>query len=75
MVFVQAEKLQLKVLPFPFKDKEHFERSNRMPLGPEFNPATTVGLLNRPEVCHLSLFTSLYLKTRVGIKKHQETSS
>ncbi|GJW40403.1 U3 small nucleolar RNA-associated protein 14 homolog A-like protein [Tanacetum coccineum] len=46
----KAEKLQIKVLPFPFKDKEHFERSNRMPLGPEFNPATTVGLLNRPEV-------------------------
>ncbi|PWA36955.1 Small-subunit processome, Utp14 [Artemisia annua] len=46
----KAEKLQLKVLPFPYKDKEHYERSNRMPLGPEFNPATTVGLLNRPEV-------------------------
>lgn len=46
----KAEKLQTKTLPYPFKDKEHFERSNRMPLGPEFNPATTIGALNRPEV-------------------------
>ncbi|KAI3526852.1 hypothetical protein L1887_06118 [Cichorium endivia] len=46
----KAEKLQTKVLPYPFKDKEHFERSNRMPLGPEFNPATTIGSLNRPQV-------------------------
>ncbi|CAI9288695.1 unnamed protein product [Lactuca saligna] len=46
----KAEKLQTKVLPYPFKDKEHFERSNRMPLGPEFNPATTIGSLNRPDV-------------------------
>ncbi|KAI3787697.1 hypothetical protein L2E82_00037 [Cichorium intybus] len=46
----RAEKLQTKVLPYPFKDKEHFERSNRMPLGPEFNPATTIGSLNRPQV-------------------------
>ncbi|KAJ0791057.1 putative small-subunit processome, Utp14 protein [Helianthus annuus] len=46
----KAEKLQTKVLPYPFKSKEHFEQSNRMPLGPEFNPATTIGLLNRPEV-------------------------
>ena len=54
MFFVlQAEKLQTKTLPYPFKDKEHFERSNRMPLGPEFNPATTIGALNRPEVCCL----------------------
>ncbi|KAI3829579.1 hypothetical protein L1987_03705 [Smallanthus sonchifolius] len=46
----KAEKLQIKVLPYPFKNKEHYEQSNRMPLGPEFNPATTLGPLNRPEV-------------------------
>ncbi|XP_076894081.1 U3 small nucleolar RNA-associated protein 14-like [Bidens hawaiensis] len=46
----KAEKLQMKVLPYPFKNKEHFEQSNRMPLGPEFNPATALGALNRPEV-------------------------
>ncbi|KAD3338173.1 hypothetical protein E3N88_33694 [Mikania micrantha] len=46
----KAEKLQTKVLPYPFKNKEHFEQSNRMPLGPEFNPATALGPLNRPEV-------------------------
>ncbi|KAK1428166.1 hypothetical protein QVD17_16994 [Tagetes erecta] len=46
----KAEKLQIKVLPYPFKSKEHFEQSNRMPLGPEFNPATALGALNRPEV-------------------------
>lgn len=46
----KAENLQTKTLPYPFKDKEHFERSNRMPLGPEFNPATAIGELNRPDV-------------------------
>ncbi|XP_071720451.1 U3 small nucleolar RNA-associated protein 14 [Rutidosis leptorrhynchoides] len=46
----KAQKLQTNVLPFPFKDKEHFERSNRMPLGPEFNPAIAIGDLNRPDV-------------------------
>nr|XP_043610668.1 U3 small nucleolar RNA-associated protein 14 [Erigeron canadensis] len=46
----KAEKLQTKVLPYPFKNKEHHERSLRMPLGPEFNPVTTIGELNRPEV-------------------------
>lgn len=46
----QAEKLYTKALPFPFTSKEVFEQSIRMPIGPEFNPATTVGALNRPEV-------------------------
>ena len=27
-----------------------FEQSIRMPIGPEFNPVTTIGALNRPEV-------------------------
>ncbi|KAF2596531.1 hypothetical protein F2Q68_00009686 [Brassica cretica] len=30
--------------------KEVFEHSMRMPIGPEFNPSTIVGELNRPEV-------------------------
>ncbi|KAF3436460.1 hypothetical protein FNV43_RR23552 [Rhamnella rubrinervis] len=46
----KAEKLYTKALPFPFTSKEVFEQSIRMPIGPEFNPATAVGALNRPEV-------------------------
>ncbi|XP_019418839.1 PREDICTED: uncharacterized protein C57A7.06-like [Lupinus angustifolius] len=46
----KAEKLHTKALPFPFTSKEMFEQSMRVPIGPEFNPATAIGLLNRPEV-------------------------
>lgn len=46
----KAEKLHTKTLPFPFTSKEVFEQSIRMPIGPESNPATTIGALNRPEV-------------------------
>ncbi|XP_062088871.1 uncharacterized protein LOC133795434 [Humulus lupulus] len=46
----KAEKLYTKSLPFPYTSKEVFEQSIRMPIGPEFNPATAVGALNRPEV-------------------------
>ncbi|OWM80115.1 hypothetical protein CDL15_Pgr010093 [Punica granatum] len=46
----KAEKLQTKSLPFPFTSKEVFEQSIRMPIGPEFNPVTALGALNRPEV-------------------------
>ncbi|CAN8308659.1 unnamed protein product [Cochlearia groenlandica] len=46
----RAEKLHTKTLPFPYTSKEVFEHSMRMPIGPEFNPATIVGDLNRPEV-------------------------
>lgn len=46
----KADKLLAKTLPYPFTSKEVFEQSIRMPIGPEFNPATTVGALNRPEV-------------------------
>ncbi|XAR61346.1 hypothetical protein NMG60_11035024 [Bertholletia excelsa] len=46
----KAEKLHTKTLPFPYTSKEVFEQSIRMPIGPEFNPVTTVGALNRPEV-------------------------
>ncbi|KAM1257364.1 hypothetical protein ACFX15_030720 [Malus domestica] len=45
----KAEKLFTKTLPYPFTSKEVFEQSIRMPLGPEFNPASAVGALNRPE--------------------------
>ncbi|ESQ40396.1 hypothetical protein EUTSA_v10015339mg [Eutrema salsugineum] len=46
----KAEKLHTKTLPFPYTSKEVFEHSMRMPIGPEFNPTTIVGELNRPEV-------------------------
>ncbi|KAF3947043.1 hypothetical protein CMV_026769 [Castanea mollissima] len=46
----KAEKLLTKTLPYPFTSKEVFEQSIRMPIGPEFNPATAVGALNRPAV-------------------------
>ncbi|KAK7264983.1 hypothetical protein RJT34_32598 [Clitoria ternatea] len=46
----KAEKLHTKALPFPFTSKEVFEQSMRVPIGPEFNPATAIGALNRPEV-------------------------
>ncbi|KAL9809766.1 putative small-subunit processome, Utp14 protein [Arabidopsis thaliana] len=46
----KAEKLQTKSLPYPYTSKEVFEQSMRMPIGPEFNPTTIVGVLNRPEV-------------------------
>ncbi|XP_027178713.1 U3 small nucleolar RNA-associated protein 14 homolog A [Coffea eugenioides] len=46
----KAEKLHMKTLPFPYTSKEVFEQSMRMPIGPEFNPATAIGALNRPEV-------------------------
>ncbi|XP_047334220.1 uncharacterized protein C57A7.06 [Impatiens glandulifera] len=46
----KAEKLQTKTLPFPFTSNEAFEQSIRMPIGPEFNPVTTIGALNRPEI-------------------------
>jgi hypothetical protein len=47
---LQAEKLLTGTLPYPFTSKEVFEQSIRMPIGPEFNPATAVRALNRPEV-------------------------
>ncbi|CAK7348320.1 unnamed protein product [Dovyalis caffra] len=46
----KAEKLLTGTLPYPFTSKEVFEQSFRMPIGPEFNPATAVRALNRPEV-------------------------
>ncbi|KAG8378493.1 hypothetical protein BUALT_Bualt08G0142900 [Buddleja alternifolia] len=45
-----AEKLHTKTLPYPYTSQEVYEQSIRMPIGPEFNPATAVGALNRPEV-------------------------
>lgn len=46
----KAEKLHTKTLPYPFMSKEVFEQSIRVPVGPEFNPATAVGALTRPDV-------------------------
>ncbi|CAI9771971.1 unnamed protein product [Fraxinus pennsylvanica] len=48
--FNQAEKLHTRTLPYPYTSKEVFEQSIRMPIGPEFNPVTAVGALNRPQV-------------------------
>ncbi|KAK6937313.1 hypothetical protein RJ641_030821 [Dillenia turbinata] len=42
----KAEKLHTRTLPFPYTSEEVFEQSIRMPIGPEFNPATAVGALN-----------------------------
>lgn len=46
----KAEKLHTKSLPYPYTSKEVFEQSIRMPIGPEFNPVSAIGALNRPEV-------------------------
>ncbi|CAA0809862.1 U3 ribonucleoprotein (Utp) family protein [Striga hermonthica] len=46
----KAEKLHTKTLPYPYTSKEVFEQSIRMPIGPEFNPASANGALIRPEV-------------------------
>ncbi|KAG6593204.1 hypothetical protein SDJN03_12680, partial [Cucurbita argyrosperma subsp. sororia] len=46
----KAEKLYTKTLPFPYTAKEVFEQSIRMPIGPDFNPTSAIGALNRPEV-------------------------
>ncbi|KAL3641454.1 hypothetical protein CASFOL_016422 [Castilleja foliolosa] len=46
----KAEKLHAKTLPYPFTSKEVFEQSIRVPIGPDFNPATAIGALIRPEV-------------------------
>ncbi|KAF6141866.1 hypothetical protein GIB67_003237 [Kingdonia uniflora] len=46
----QSQKLFRTKLPFPYTSVEAFERSMRVPLGPDFNPASTVDLNNRPAV-------------------------
>ncbi|CAJ2632013.1 unnamed protein product [Trifolium pratense] len=46
----KAEKLYTKTVPYPYPSKEMFDQINRTPVGPDFNPTTTVGALIRPEV-------------------------
>ncbi|KAI3878914.1 hypothetical protein MKW92_039515, partial [Papaver armeniacum] len=46
----QAEKLHTPTVPYPFTSKEQYEIHLRVPLGPDFNPATKVGALIRPDV-------------------------
>ncbi|CAN1353228.1 U3 small nucleolar RNA-associated protein 14 [Linum perenne] len=46
----KTKKLHATTLPYPFTCKEVFEQSIRNPLGPDFNPASTVAALIRPEV-------------------------
>lgn len=60
-MFLQAEKLHTKTLPYPYTSAEVFEQSIRMPIGPEFNPATAIGALNRPEVQFLEILSARIL--------------
>ncbi|KAI3966919.1 hypothetical protein MKX01_017570, partial [Papaver californicum] len=46
----KAEKLYAATVPHPYVNKELYESTLRVPLGPEFNPATQAGALIRPEV-------------------------
>lgn len=46
----KAEKLHAKTLPFPYTSNDVYERSIRMPIGPDYNPAISIGALNRPAV-------------------------
>uniref|UniRef100_A0A0D9VTV7 Uncharacterized protein n=1 Tax=Leersia perrieri TaxID=77586 RepID=A0A0D9VTV7_9ORYZ len=46
----KAEKLLARNLPFPYTSKDVYEQSIRMPIGPDFNPATSVSALNRPAI-------------------------
>ncbi|KAI3925417.1 hypothetical protein MKW98_015765, partial [Papaver atlanticum] len=46
----KAEKLHTATVPYPYTSKEQYERTLRVPLGPDFNPATKVGALIRPDV-------------------------
>ncbi|KAF3331944.1 U3 small nucleolar RNA-associated protein 14 [Carex littledalei] len=48
--FDHAEKLMATSLPFPFTSKDAYEGSMRMPIGPDFNPASAISALNRPEI-------------------------
>ncbi|EPS65570.1 hypothetical protein M569_09206 [Genlisea aurea] len=71
----KAEKLQTKALPYPFTSGEVFEQSIRMPIGPEFNPVSAVGPLNRPEVVKSSgviIKPISYEDVSVAQKSHAE---
>ncbi|KAK8960785.1 hypothetical protein KSP40_PGU017654 [Platanthera guangdongensis] len=46
----KAEKLHANTLPFPYTSKDVYEQSIRMPIGPDYNPAISIGALNRPAV-------------------------
>ncbi|KAI3939874.1 hypothetical protein MKW98_029650 [Papaver atlanticum] len=46
----RAEKLHTVTVPHPYTSNEDYEKTLRVPLGPEFNPATKVGALIRPGV-------------------------
>ncbi|XP_026385176.1 U3 small nucleolar RNA-associated protein 14 homolog A-like isoform X2 [Papaver somniferum] len=46
----KAEKLHTATVPYPYTSQEQYERTLRVPLGPDFNPATKVGALIRPDV-------------------------
>ncbi|RZC73164.1 hypothetical protein C5167_048648 [Papaver somniferum] len=46
----KAEKIRTATVPHPYTSIEDYEKTLLVPLGPEFNPATKVGALIRPEV-------------------------
>ncbi|MCL7028146.1 hypothetical protein MKW94_029812 [Papaver nudicaule] len=46
----KAEKLHTTTVPHPYTSKEQYEITLRVPLGPEFNPASEFGRIVRPEV-------------------------
>ncbi|KAI3964291.1 hypothetical protein MKW92_050022 [Papaver armeniacum] len=46
----KAEKLHTATVPHSYTSNEDYENFSSLPLGPEFNPATKVGALTRPEV-------------------------
>ncbi|KAL4196932.1 hypothetical protein AMTRI_Chr04g248760 [Amborella trichopoda] len=46
----KAAKFHAEELPFPYKSKEVFEQSIRVPLGPDYNPTSSFRALVRPSV-------------------------
>ncbi|KAI3930261.1 hypothetical protein MKW92_033838 [Papaver armeniacum] len=46
----KAEKLHTATVQYPYTSQEQYERTLLVPLGPDFNPATKVGSLIRPDV-------------------------
>ncbi|KAJ1297193.1 hypothetical protein BS78_01G358800 [Paspalum vaginatum] len=46
----KVEKYLARNLPFPYTSKDVYEQSIRMPIGPDFNPTTSVSALTRPAI-------------------------
>lgn len=50
MILVQASKFSSAGVPFPFKSREIYERSVRMPIGREYNTDKAYRNMIRPAV-------------------------